>query len=315
MRHQHVVALTLLTAFASCGAPPRPTGGALVVDDADAHRFVDALHHVAASDTVCLPFDGYIAAGSAGLRAYASKFGLTRNELCHAVQSRRARYDSIEAKLPALDSSAAQLRVIADRLRALRPDAAIAPVYMVVGDGIAAGTTTRGRNPMVLVGVELNRDPSRLPWTVAHELAHTQQDYPLWGSLTGGPRFLRATLLRASITEGSADVVAELLTGWPKHDAFGEAHEAELWRDFQRDMHSRDYSGWLYNGATRDPLKDRPADMGYWVGYRIARAFYDRAPDKRAALNEIFTIRDFDAFLAASGYAGGASSQPDILRR
>jgi hypothetical protein len=55
--------------------------------------------------------------------------------------------------------------------------------------------------------------------------------------------------------------------------------------------------------------------MGYWVGYRIARAYYDRAADKRRALNEILTIRDFDAFLAASGYAGGASSHADILRR
>jgi hypothetical protein len=312
---KRIATLALLGVVASCGARPSSAADTLAVDDGDTHRFVDALRRVARSDTLCLPFDAYIAAGSAGLRAYASKFDLTRNDLCRAVGRRRARYDSIQAKLPALDSSVAQLRVIADRLRALRPDAVMAPVYMVVGDGIAAGTTTRGRHPMVLVGVELNRDPGRLPWTVAHELAHTQQDYPLWGSLTGGPRFLRGTLLRASITEGSADLVAEVLTGWPKHDVFGEAHEAELWRDFQRDMHSRDYGGWLYNGATRDPLHDRPADMGYWVGYRIARAYYDRASDKRAALNEILTIHDFDAFLAASGYAGGASSQSDILRR
>ena len=37
-----------------------------------------------------------------------------------------------------------------------------------------------------------------------------QQHYPFWGSLTGGPRFLRATVLRQSIVEGSADFIAEV---------------------------------------------------------------------------------------------------------
>jgi hypothetical protein len=38
------------------------------------------------------------------------------------------------------------------------------------------------------------------------------------------------------------------------------------------------------------------------MGYRITQAYYDRAPDKRQAITDILSIRDFDAFLAASGY-------------
>lgn len=55
--------------------------------------------------------------------------------------------------------------------------------------------------------------------------------------------------------------------------------------------------------------------MGYWAGYVITRAYYDHAVDMRSALNEILTSRDFDAFLARSGYAGGIAPHPGILRR
>lgn len=63
-------------------------------------------------------------------------------------------------------------------------------------------------------------------------------------------------------------MMAEFLTGNPKRNAYGESHEVDLWSEFQRDMHGHDYAGWLY-GA------------------------------RKAA------IRDFDEFLASSGYQGG----------
>jgi uncharacterized protein YjaZ len=179
-------------------------------------------------------------------------------------------------------------------------------VYVVVGNGISAGTTVRTRSATILIGAELMRSAAGLPWTVAHELAHTQQHYPRWGMLTGGPSFLRASVLRQSLTEGVADVVAEALTGEPKRNEYGEAHEAELWIEFQRDMHSHDYDRWLYNGRKPSTGKDRPGDLGYWMGYRIAKAYYDRIPDKALGIHDLLNIQDFDALLQASGYRGGA---------
>jgi hypothetical protein len=43
------------------------------------------------------------------------------------------------------------------------------------------------------------------------------------------------------------------------------------------------------------------------MGYRITKSYFERASDKRQALRDILTIKDFDRFLAASGYDGGAS--------
>jgi uncharacterized protein YjaZ len=59
-------------------------------------------------------------------------------------------------------------------------------------------------------------------------------------------------------------------------------------------------SRWLYQG---DQSKDRPADLGYYMGYKIAEAYYKRAADKKQAVKDILQIKDFHQFLAASGYA------------
>lgn len=120
--------------------------------------------------------------------------------------------------------------------------------------------------------------------------------------------FLRGTLLRQSIMEGSADFVAELATGRPVRNAYAEAHEAELWTEFDRDRHSRDYRKWLYNGRDTLARGDRPPDLGYWIGYRITKTYYERASNKSDAIRQILTISDFDRFLAESGYHGGTAA-------
>ncbi len=174
-----------------------------------------------------------------------------------------------------LDSAVTRVDSIFARFRAIYPQGRQPGVYFVVGAGMAAGTTTHTSDPVVLIGVERAGDPSRLASTVAHEFVHTQQDYPWIGIFTGGPSFLRGTLLRQSIMEGSANLIAELVTGVPSRDEYAEAHEAELWADFSREMHGKDYSRWLWNGS--NPKRgDRPADLGYWIGYRITKAYYDR---------------------------------------
>jgi uncharacterized protein YjaZ len=128
-----------------------------------------------------------------------------------------------------------------------------------------------------------------IPHIVAHELIHFQQK-------SGRAQ----SLLAQSIREGSADFLAELISGRhinQKVHEFANPREAELWQEFRQKMHGKDYSGWLYSDA-----KDRPHDLGYWMGYQITKAYYDRAADKQKAIREILEVRDFDAFLEKSGY-------------
>jgi hypothetical protein len=86
-------------------------------------------------------------------------------------------------------------------------------------------------------------------------------------------------------------------------------------RQIRRDAHNKDSGLWLYNGWNAKALGDRPADLGYWIGYRITKSYYEHAADKRQAIQEILTIRNFDRFLAASHYNGGATDSSAAAAR
>jgi hypothetical protein len=112
----------------------------------------------------------------------------------------------------------------------------------------------------------------------------------------------KQTLLAQAIDEGCAHVLAWTVTGADPNkaaDQYGIAHEHELWLEFQREMGGTDASNWLYQG---DRSKDRPPDLGYFMGARICGAYYRNATDKARAIRDIFAMPNASAFLARSGY-------------
>jgi uncharacterized protein YjaZ len=52
------------------------------------------------------------------------------------------------------------------------------------------------------------------------------------------------------------------------------------------------------------PSDGRPADLGYFIGYRIAQAYYEKSTHKEKAIADIISggHGDVRALLAASGY-------------
>jgi hypothetical protein len=65
-------------------------------------------------------------------------------------------------------------------------------------------------------------------------------------------------------------------------------------------MNGQDVSRWLYNRVTA--TADRPGDLGYFIGYRISKAYY-AAPDKAAAIRDIIQVKaGAPALLARSAY-------------
>ena len=232
--------------------------------------------------------------------------------LAYNYLARRHYYDAIRANTLAVDTARAikdSIRVAFRRMSALYPDAKFCDVYFLIGRMTSGGTT--GRNTL-LIGTEMfGRDAttpidelpawhravtgqiSNLPQIVAHEMIHTLQ----------GKRDGKMTLLSASLGEGSADFLSELISG--KHIinpayAYGDAHEAELWAKFKTETDSSNTSNWLYQGDRAPP--GVPADLGYWMGYKISKAYYDKAADQKAAVRDILLYKDAKTFLQASGY-------------
>jgi uncharacterized protein YjaZ len=137
---------------------------------------------------------------------------------------------------------------------------------------------------------------------VAHELAHFQQavaqGVETYRSIFGE----RQTLLRIAIREGSADFIAELISGNhsnPRAQEYGMRHERELWAEFREAMHQRELGDWMFYRPEKHPW---PANLGYFMGYRIAKSYYERHADKSAALRAIMGVTDYEQFLRDSGY-------------
>ena len=242
-----------------------------------------------------------------------------------AFTARAPRYFAeVRARTLALDTSAAitgAIRARFRRLEALYPAAVFPDVYFLFGRGNSGGTPAGGAG--LLIGMELNARgdatpldelppglrpvvgrPADLPALVAHEAVHAQQP-----DLGKAP-----TLLARALNEGAADFVADLTAAAGAapaaraYAAYGAAHERELWDEFRAVMGGTDARGWLYGGAPAG----RPQDLGYYVGARICEAYYRRAADKRAALRAILASAAApEAFLRASGYAGGGAGAKD----
>src|SRR5262249_55930565 len=107
--------------------------------------------------------------------------------------------------------------------------------------------------------------------------------------------------------------IAELISGkhinTHLHD-YANPRERELWAEFKRGMDGTDMSNWLYQGESS---KDRPADLGYYMGYKICEAYYRSAKDKKQAIKDILEIKDFGRFLKDSEYEAkftGARNAP-----
>lgn len=116
------------------------------------------------------------------------------------------------------------------------------------------------------------------------------------------------TLLGKVIREGVCDYLVEL-TSDKKTLSSGRLKTIAYLDDptklkfilseFKRDMYSKNLSNWMYNGGA---IKDRPSDLGYALGYKICKSYYERSKDKKAAIFELLNTDDFKKILNGSQY-------------
>jgi uncharacterized protein YjaZ len=111
------------------------------------------------------------------------------------------------------------------------------------------------------------------------------------------------TVLERSLLEGSAEFAAELTSGKTAYSHFGpitRGREKQIETAFVADQDKTDFSDWLDNSTL-----EKPGDLGYWVGYRIVKSYYQHHSDKSQAFRDILQLSDAKAFLAKSGWYPG----------
>lgn len=289
-----------------------PDPASVRIETADLTRFLAVLDSLprarTAGDSARVLEQRYLAPGTPGLEAFLKSRIGSAELLQRQIASHHEYYAHLARSLAGAAAYEPEIRRAFGRLKELYPAARYADVFLVVGRMNSGGTTAPGK---LLIGAEMYgrddaapthelsewermvlRDARLIPTIVTHEMIHLLQRHR-W----------KTNLLQQALREGGADFVAELVTGMNinshVHD-WAAAREAALWARFTRVMHGEDYGSWFGR-----PLEEQPADLGYYIGYRIAQAYYDRAADKQAAVADIIRVGDAETFLAASGYQPG----------
>ena len=133
---------------------------------------------------------------------------------------------------------------------------------------------------------------------VSHETIHTQQK----GNLSD--------LAEHSISEGVADFLSEKISGLTINKIafkYGLENDCDLRKEFlfNYSKNKTDISNWLYNGSKS---KNRPADLGYYIGYRIAEEYYNKAVNKEKAILDLLNRKNYKKIFKKSEYINKSCS-------
>ncbi|MCD8739381.1 Ig-like domain-containing protein [Mucilaginibacter roseus] len=254
----------------------------------------------------------YVNKGTPGLHAFMRARNYDADLWAQLIRKYPKFWQSIRPNTLRVKKEVAVINKSITDFKQLYPDMRTAKMYFTIG-GLRSGGTTTG--DMVLVGSEIasadqytdaselsdwlknvfaNQKSNNLVALNIHEYVHTQQN-PEGGLL----------LLAQSIKEGSADFIAELVTNQKNNNAYmlyGRTHELELKSKFKIEMFTNSMSNWLYNGSG-----SAHPDLGYFMGYRICRSYYQHQVNKRQAIKTMIELnwadeKQITSFLDQSKY-------------
>jgi hypothetical protein len=296
----------LLLAILTCGicadASAAQAHGTLVIHIEDVGRFYK-VYDAAGGHPTAEMLQQYIDQGSEGLRYYARARNTTGVRIADEISKHPELYENARSCVEVLPRVRSRVVIVLRKLTELYPEANIQPITVLVGRGrpVAIADAEHGVQ-LALEGLcregswmNPNRE-DRIVHIIAHEYGHVQQ----FIAFDNDPH---PTVLGGSLMEGAAEFSAEMTSGAVanyEQAAETKGHEKEIETAFVADEDKTDLSKWLYNSTL-----DKPGDIGYWVGYRICKAYYQHAKDKRQAFRDILEISDPKLFLAKSGWYPG----------
>lgn len=243
----------------------------------------------------------YLDRGSDGLHNFARLRNITGTAIAATLAKRPELYSGARRCMAVLPAVRRRLQGALARLGRLYPAARFPPVTIAVSRGKPVGVANGSG---VMIGLEAlcatdwlsPNVEDRFVHVISHEYGHVEQLRAVADDET-------PTVLQASLVEGGAELVAELISGevgYPHLAAMTKGHEREIEEQFVPDEDKTDLSHWLYNSTY-----EKPGDLGYWVGYRIVKAYYQHAAEQRRAFREIMEMTDPQVLLARSGWSPG----------
>ena len=189
----------------------------------------------------------YLNRGTNGLLDFIQVRDLTAEKFVDAVSKNAAFYRAVRNNTLEAKKAEPGIDEVFKRFKMIYPDFKPFKVCFAIGIKNTGGTVS---NQFVLIGTEVttsfDRDSvttetilNKIIGIVAHECVHTQQKPHADSSAVQCP------LLYQSLKEGACDFIAELVTGTPNHNEYGEQNEKRLWIEFKNELCNQNIGGWL----------------------------------------------------------------------
>jgi hypothetical protein len=253
------------------------------------------------SDSVATFQKIYLDRATDGLLDFIQVRDLTAEKYVMAVAKNGAFYQSVRPNTYQAKKAERVIDEVFKRFKELYSNFKPFKVCFAIGIKNTGGTVSHN---YVLIGSELTTSVEsttptdeeiiqKIKTIVAHECVHTQQ------KLHADSTAIKCDLLYHSIREGACDFIAELVSGNKKTNEYGNQHENELWIQFKNELCNQNIGNWLYNGST---VKNKPRDLGYYIGYKITESCYNNSKDKKEAIVSIIEMDDPIRFLELSKY-------------
>ncbi|WP_394694233.1 hypothetical protein [Hyphobacterium sp.] len=302
----------------------------------DLQEFNAALDAIEAGESPLSAMESYVAQASPVFQAYAQRYETSAASIADAYSERPGYYRSLPELEGYIRLREPEIVSALSRLEAMAPAGEVVPTYFMVADQRAGGTpvlAAGAAGPQINIAVAVDMialtaetdmsefpggtggraEASDLPQVVIHENAHVLQL-----AAQGGLEAYRSiyspeggNMLAVAVREGCAEYLTYLASGWRLGDrhVYGEANERALWSEFEAVMDAPPFSvpGW-FSGRHPDHA-DWPAQIGYWMGFRICEYHHQSAADSDAAVRDLFTLyRPDDLRPLAEAYGASLSA-------
>jgi uncharacterized protein YjaZ len=249
----------------------------------------------------------YLDMASPGMQDYFAFKVQSLKSFVRGHDKRPKFYASIRQNTNKVETQKKQMQQGFVNFKKLYPAARFPDMYFIIGSFTSGGTASdRG----LLIGLDQSAGSANvvmdeltlwernnvsqidgLPYLMAHELIHYQQKE--MGNDT--------SLLKAVMVEGMADFLGELSSGKTANErlhTWAKGREKQIWADFKREMFFNKANNWIANSDQE--TADKPADLGYWVGYYICKAYYQNSDDKKQAVYDMLNVKDYRQFYTRS---------------
>lgn len=256
----------------------------------------------------------YLDPASDGLKEFQAARNYTADTYLEAIRSYPEFWASIRSNTEEVHQQFPLISKALDKLEALYPFMKRYPIYFTIGAFRSNGTIGEDK---VLIGCEMalgDRETvvdelpehlqsyytsytpiEDLPYLCVHEFVHSQQQP------------IQHDLLRYCIYEGIAEYIADLACEQDPYltsIAFHEKHFEKVRNRFQNEflIPANTYL-WLW--SSNKIFGER--DMGYAVGYEMAKGYYEQAINKQEAIRAMIELdlsdsTEIERYVNASGY-------------